>query len=160
ARIHNAATRLPLDPDDFTRLERSLQAFNPNDPALRRVLPSPAAWSLTEAERAVDRQWMLALSAERIADLWDADTPGLLCYSGAKALWAAEHGWTPPGNDPDLTPPRTDQPRQPVDVFGGHGDVFRCPACHGSLTTSPGGAQCRTCQRKYPTVWGSLDLCE
>src|SRR5262249_54354641 len=90
ARIHNAATRLPLDPADFTPLERSLQAFNPNDPALRRVLPSPAAWSLTEAERAVDRQWMLALSAERIADLWDADTRGLLCYSGAKALWAAE----------------------------------------------------------------------
>ncbi|MEO6089721.1 MAG: hypothetical protein ABIQ18_42105, partial [Umezawaea sp.] len=94
ARILNVASGLELEPDDLTRLDRSLAAFDPSDPRLGRVWPSPAAWDLDEEAREHDRRWMDTLPAERVAEMWAADTSMLLAYSGAKASWAAEHGWS------------------------------------------------------------------
>ncbi|MGW6445280.1 class I SAM-dependent methyltransferase [Lentzea sp. NPDC055074] len=152
--VLEVASGLDLDPDDLTRLDRSLAAFDPSDPALGRVWPSPAAWDLDVEAQAHDRRWMDALPAGRVAEMWAADTLSLLAYSGAKAWWAAENGWSPrPAEVPDVAiagPP-------PVDLFGGHGALFRCPTCRSRLTAS---ARCVGCERTFGLAGGSLDLSE
>lgn len=86
-----------LDPDDLTRLDRSLTPYDRHDGAmtmrLSRVFPSPASWSLTDAEfRENDLVKLGVIPAEKGAVVADWETRLLLGYSGAKALWTMEHG--------------------------------------------------------------------
>ena len=88
------ATTLP-EPD-LARLRRCLRRPDPASPAtvngLGRVWPSPATWTLNNAERDVDRGWRerLGLTPELIAELWQAETTALLAFMGARAEHAVE----------------------------------------------------------------------
>ncbi|KPI19084.1 Methyltransferase type 11 [Actinobacteria bacterium OK074] len=156
-RILRALTGLPL-PLDLARLDRSLRLPDPDDPTLGRVWPSPALWQLDEAERAVDRQWIGALPPERFTALWEYDTRSLLAYSGAKALWAVEHGPlvepAPTYGDAALSA------RKPTDggVPEHHRAVLRCPGCRSPLVFAADTAVCAGCGSAHPVADGIVDL--
>lgn len=169
--ILRALAEVAVPPDDLARLERSLRPPDPDDPILGRVWPSPLVWNLDEAERELDRQWIGALPAERFTALWDYDTQALLAYSGAKALWAVEHGPRPgpaapttgsapvtPGSAPVTTAgPVLPAPAAEVPLAS-HRAALRCPVCRGTLAFAPGTAVCADCGRAHPVSDGIVDL--
>ncbi|WDZ83576.1 class I SAM-dependent methyltransferase [Micromonospora cathayae] len=160
AAIRPVVAGLRLDEDDLTRLERCLQQLDPDAPDLGRVWPAPSAWSLTEAERALDRKWISQLTPEQVRITWRNDTDSLLGYAGAKARWAVGNG------DPVQLPGTVDTvPAGPAAPAGAprHLAVLRCPVCRsGGLTadtgTDTGTVRCTDCATRYGMRNGCLDL--
>ncbi|MEU1288820.1 methyltransferase domain-containing protein [Kitasatospora sp. NPDC005856] len=165
ARILAAASGTGADQDDLSRLARCLQPYEGADDATRwnlgRVFPSPAVWGLTDEERAANPaldQW-LGLPAGRAAELWATETRALLAYSGAKAVWAVEHGATvSPFVAPAPAEERTAGAAPAADVFRGHAEAFRCPRCLRPLTADAEAAVCADCSAAFPLVDGLLDF--
>ncbi|WP_049652983.1 class I SAM-dependent methyltransferase [Kitasatospora sp. MY 5-36] len=165
ARILAALPGTGVDQDDLSRLARCLQPWETADAATRwnlgRVFPSPAVWGLTEQERATAPaldQW-LGLPAERTAELWATETRALLAYSGAKAVWACEHGATvSPFVVPAPEEERTAEPSPAADVLRGHARAVRCPRCRQPLAGGTEAAVCTGCEAVFPSVDGLLDF--
>lgn len=160
-RVLGLAAGVGLDRADLTRLDRCLMTFDPTDPMISRVWPSPAAWAgLSDADRELDREWVRQLTSEQVRAAWDSDTRSLLAYAGARALWAVEHGSATHSPDPDLSLPPA--PRSGGgsggDLFGRYAEVFRCPACRARLVGDATGARCTGCATSYPATDGCLDL--
>lgn len=158
-RVILAARGAGLERGDLSRLERCLRPFDPADPAISRCWPSPAAWAgLTEADREADRRWIAELPPARIRASWDRDTRSLLAYSGAKALWAVEHGPVDDSRWPELNLPAREPLPPNGDPFRGHAAAFRCPACHGALVPGELAVACTDCGSSYPLTDGGLDF--
>ncbi|MEV5412500.1 class I SAM-dependent methyltransferase [Thermopolyspora sp. NPDC052614] len=154
AAIPPVADALPVSADDRSRLDRELAAFDPGDPAIGRVWPAPSDWELSSDERARDAAWLARLDPDRVRAMWRSDTRTLLAYSGAKALWAVEHGM--PGYRPaGVVPPQRSGPHAPPDA---HAAALRCPSCRGGLTFTPAAAHCSACTVEHPVRDGILDL--
>lgn len=158
-RIVGVARGRGLQRGDLARLERCLRPFDPADPGITRCWPSPVAWAgLTEADREIDRQWLADMPPEWIRAGWDLDTGSLLAYSGAKALWAVQHGPVDDALYPELNLPAREPAPAGGDPFRGHGAAFRCPACHGALAGRDPGVACAGCGADYPLADGGLDF--
>ncbi|MFI2612176.1 class I SAM-dependent methyltransferase [Kitasatospora sp. NPDC018619] len=165
ARILGAVPAAGADQDDLSRLARCLQPWEGADAATRwnlgRVFPSPAVWGVTERERAANPaldQW-LGLPAGRAGELWATETRALLAYSGAKAVWACEHGATvSPFVVPAPEPERAAAPAPVADVLRGHAGAVRCPRCRQPLTGGAGSADCTGCGAGFPAVGGLVDF--
>ncbi|MEU2425687.1 class I SAM-dependent methyltransferase [Streptomyces sp. NPDC007851] len=163
-RILAGLADVPVPTDDLARLERELLPPDPAEPVLGRVWPSPAVWDLDEAERALDREWMRTLPAERFTALWEYDTRSLLAYSGAKALWAVEHGRV--HEPPSAAPGPGTRPGHRAGAGSAAADgvperhraVLRCPVCGGRLSFAPAAAVCAGCGAAHPVAEGVLDL--
>ncbi|OKI61593.1 class I SAM-dependent methyltransferase [Streptomyces sp. MJM1172] len=155
-----AVLELGLEPEDLSRLDRSLSELDPERPDLGRVWPSPSAWTLNEDERAFDRSWIAALTPRQIAAAWENDTRTVLGCTGARAYWAVCNG--DPENLPAATVPDRSHAAAPAadtSLFAPHAAALRCPACHGAL--EPAGASfvaCSGCAARYPAANGILDL--
>ncbi len=154
-----ATAGLPLPDGDRARLERCLAPLDPQDPELTRIWPDPTHWrALPAADREFDRAWMTQAPAEQARMAHHLDTRSLLAYSGAKALWAAEHdGEEPARRDPDLrlpaaTPPAGDPP------YTAHLAAMRCPTCTGGLVVDAGAVACTGCGTVFPADGGTVDL--
>ncbi|MEU5404200.1 class I SAM-dependent methyltransferase [Streptomyces sp. NPDC005963] len=157
--ILGAVRELPVAESDLSRLDRRLSPLDPLDPQLGRTWPSPVDWELSEEERALDLAWVRELPGDQVAALWENDSRSLLAYAGAKALWAAEHGWSAYQPDPSLTLPPAGRAEQRANPVSAHADALRCPACRGRLEFRVDGAHCTgTCGADGPLVEGVLDL--
>jgi SAM-dependent methyltransferase len=162
-RILAAVAGRGLGTDDLSRLERNLQRLDPGNVVLGRVWPSPAAWTLTAAERDFDQTWIRALAPAQLVATWRSDTRMLLGYSGAKAYWALVNAARPAaaavnGAATAVAPPSTSEAGFDVTAFEPHAAAFRCPACQGSLEFGPDGVRCAGCATEFPTAGGVLDL--
>lgn len=149
-----------LDQDDLTRLTRVLQPLDVDDVVLGRVWPSPAEWTLSEAEREHDRAWIAQLSPEQIATTYAGDTLMLLGYSGAKAYWALSNGEPGRAAGPDRygdTAPENPPPFDAVAVRR-HASALRCPVCRSGLIVSDDAVTCAGCESRFSTAHGVLDL--
>jgi SAM-dependent methyltransferase len=150
---------LGLEPEDLSRLERSLSDLDHTRPDLGRVWPSPSAWTLNEEERAFDQSWIKALSREQIEAAWENDTRTVLGCTGARAYWAVRHG--DPENLPSATVPdraRATAPVADTSLFAPHTAALRCPACRGTLEPGDGLMRCGHCTTGYHAANGILDL--
>jgi SAM-dependent methyltransferase len=160
-RILAAAEPLALDPDDQTRLERTLQQLDPDRPDLGRVWPAPSIWALDEDERDFDQTWITDLTPEQVTTNWENDTRTVLAYTGMKAYWAVQHGTPEPAADPPVPSLDTVPPTPPevgLEIFERHAETWRCPACHSRLHFRPAGARCASCATTYLIANGVLDL--
>lgn len=164
-RILAVAHELHLDPDDLTRLDRSLISYDQRDGAmtmrLGRVYPSPASWPLTDAQlRENDLIKLGIIPAEKGAIVAKLETRLLLGYSGAKALWVLEHGEvvdTPPfagAVEPPSSQAGVDEPA----LLDHHVDLMRCTNCRGALGQEEGRARCAACGSEYPIADGYLNM--
>ncbi|MFI8952683.1 methyltransferase domain-containing protein [Streptomyces sp. NPDC053750] len=162
AAVLDAAAGLPLDTGDLARLERLLAPPDPADPALGRVWPSPAAWELSAEERELDRAWVKGLPAGQVTALWENDTRSLLSYAGAKALWAAEHGWDgyrpEPGPALPVAPEEERRAAHRTLPSAAKAAALRCPTCLEELAFGPEGARCTGCGAAHPWSGTALDL--
>lgn len=154
-----ATAGLPLPAGERARLERCLAPMDPADPELTRIWPDPTHWrALPAAEREFDRAWMAQAPAEQARMAYDLDTRSLLAYSGAKALWAAEHdGAEPTRRDPDLRLPAATAP-QGAPAYAAHLAAMRCPTCAAGLVVDAGAVACTGCGTRYPADGGTVDL--
>ncbi|MEU0743838.1 class I SAM-dependent methyltransferase [Streptomyces sp. NPDC006134] len=158
-RILAAVSRLDLEAEDLSRLDRSLSTLDPSRPDLGRVWPSPSVWTLNEEERAFDRGWIGELTPAQIVAAWENDTRTVLGCTGARAYWAVCHG--EPRNLPAAPLPERRDISVPVAdsaLFAPHLGALRCPACQGSLASDDGIARCFGCAARYPVAGGILDL--
>ncbi|MEV0135908.1 class I SAM-dependent methyltransferase [Dactylosporangium sp. NPDC050688] len=158
-----ATAGLPLPAGDRERLRRCLDPLDPQNPELTRIWPDPTHWrALPLAEREFDRAWMAQAPAEQVRMAYHLDTRSLLAYSGAKALWAAEHdGAEPDGADPDLRlPAAADTGTAPA--YAAHLAAMRCPTCSGGLVQNAGpdavAVACTGCGAVFPADGGTVDL--
>ncbi|GAA2053415.1 hypothetical protein GCM10009839_71550 [Catenulispora yoronensis] len=161
ARIWSAFGRLPLDPDDRTRLDRGLTRLDHLDPDLGRSWPSPFDWDIDEQEREFDRAWIRTLTPEQITATWDGDTRSVWAYAGAKALWAVANGMPTAVVDDSPYWAAPHEPAGAVDgtVFADHEATLRCTSCGSTLTFEKRGARCAACSTFYPVAAGGiLDL--
>ena len=158
-RVLAAAAGLDLSEQDQSRLERLLSTLDAASPAIGRVWPAPVVWTLTEEERAFDRNWIGALTPEQVVANWENDTRTVYGFSGAQAYWAVRHGDVAPieelpaGPVPDATPVGAD-----TGIFTPHASVLRCPACDSRLDFQPGRVRCGECATTYPVANGVLNL--
>jgi SAM-dependent methyltransferase len=164
-RILAVANGRRLDPDDLTRLDRSLTAYATNEDVitakLGRVFPSPACWTLTDAElRENDLVRLGLVPADKVAVIAAMETRLLLGYSGAKALWAVEHGEVAPtpsfagAVEPSPSGASVDEPA----VLGRHAGIMRCTKCLGPLAPEGDRANCAECGADYPLAGGYLNM--
>ncbi|MDG6110110.1 methyltransferase domain-containing protein [Dactylosporangium aurantiacum] len=153
-----ATAGLPLPAGDRARLRRCLDPLDPQDPELTRIWPDPTHWrALPPAEREFDRAWMVQAPAGMMRTAYELDTRSLLAYSGAKALWAAEHGGEEPtGTDPDLRLPAATAGTGPA--YAAHLAAMRCPSCEGGLVLDSGAVACTACGTVFPADGGTVDL--
>lgn len=163
ARVLPAFSRVPLDPDDRTRLDRGLTRLDLLDPDLGRAWPSPFDWDIDERERDSDRAWIRTLTPEQITTTWDDDTRTLWATAGAKALWSVANGLPAPIPIVDPSPywraPHEAAGAADGTMFGRHEAALRCPSCGSVLTFQDKGARCQDCSTFYPVVLGGiLDL--
>lgn len=159
-RILATVRHLNLDPGDWSRLDRSLQELDPDDPDLGRAWPSPWDWAISEEEREFDRQWIRGLTPEQVTKTWEGDTRSVRSYLGAKAHWALRNGMPTVVTDssPYREVVRTDPPDLEAGAFGQHAGALRCPACHGRLDLERQPVRCRECAAAYRLRQGVLDL--
>ena len=159
-RILAAVADLGLEPEERTRLERTVTPLDPADAVLGRVWPSPYEWSLNESEREYDRRWISSLSPEQLASAWQADTTMVRAYMGAKAWWAVRHGTPTVVADASAHREAVEAGAEEIarDVFSRHADAFRCPTCRGRLEFTVDGARCVGCSTAFPLAHGVLDL--
>ncbi|CAL9624019.1 2-methoxy-6-polyprenyl-1,4-benzoquinol methylase, mitochondrial (plasmid) [Streptomyces sp. enrichment culture] len=158
-RILAAVSRLDLEAEDLSRLDRSLSALDPSRPDLGRVWPSPSVWTLNEQERAFDRSWIGGLTPAQTVAAWEDDTRTVLGCTGARAYWAVCHG--DPRNLPAAPLPERRDISLPVAdsaLFAPHLGALRCPSCQASLTCDEGVVRCSGCTARYPVAGGILDL--
>lgn len=163
-RILAVANGRDLDPDDLTRLDRSLMSCEQDDVStmrLGRVFPSPSCWDLTQAQlRDNDLVRLGLIPAEKAGLIATMETRLLLGYSGAKALWAVEHGEiapTPPfagAVEPAASGARVDESA----VLGRHAGIMRCTRCHEALRQEDDRASCAQCGAGYPLADGYLNM--
>ncbi|WP_028568559.1 class I SAM-dependent methyltransferase [Salinispora tropica] len=149
-----------LAEDDLTRLTRVLQPLDADDVVLGRVWPSPAEWTLSEAEREHDRTWIARLSPEQVAATYAGDTLMLLGYSGAKAYWALQNGVPGRAASPDPygdAAPENPPPFAP-ETIQRHTSALRCPTCHSRLIVADDVVTCTGCESQFSTAHGVLDL--
>ncbi|MCK7625847.1 class I SAM-dependent methyltransferase [Streptomyces sp. RS10V-4] len=160
ATLLDRTRHLPLTAEDRSRFERCLARRPATDPALGRVWPTPAGWTLTDEERATDRAWAAGLDDATAAAFWDKDTRSLLAYAGAKAYGALTVGLSPHEPSPPPAAPAADGAAPPpaAGPLGRHAGVIRCPACRGRLTEEAPGARCTACGARYAARRGYLDL--
>lgn len=152
--------RHALDQEDLSRLDRVLQPLHTADVALGRVWPSPAEWTLSEAEREQDRSWIARLSPDQLATTYAGDTLMLHGYSGAKAYWALRGGEIRTvaeadrggGTAPEIPPPFDTQ------AFRHHLPSLRCPVCRLGLVVNDEQVRCVDCGSRFSTAHGVLDL--
>lgn len=149
-----------LDQDDLSRLDRVLQPLDVDDVVLGRVWPSPAEWTLSEAEREHDRAWIAQLSPEQIATTYTGDTLMLLGYSGAKAYWALGNGESSTVTDPDHHGDTAPENPPPFDAAAlrRHVSALRCPVCRSGLVVADDDVRCADCESRFSTAHGVLDL--
>ncbi|MGV9317164.1 methyltransferase domain-containing protein [Streptomyces sp. NPDC003691] len=157
----SAASDCPRpSPDERSRLDRSLSAFDPRRPVIGRVWPAPLAWSLDEEESDRHLAWVRTLPAGAAAATWQNDTRTLHAYAGAKALWTAEHGLGPDLGEPAVRAPAV--PRAPAGAAAaarsGLTAALRCPSCRSPLEDGGGRVRCTGCASVYPESGGFLDL--
>ncbi|MEV4518273.1 class I SAM-dependent methyltransferase [Dactylosporangium sp. NPDC049525] len=154
-----ATAGLPLPAGDHERLHRCLAPLDPQDPELTRIWPDPTHWrALPAADREFDRAWMAQAPAEQVRMAYHLDTRSLLAYSGAKALWAAEHGGEEPTRpDPDLRLPAAAAP-DGAPAYVAHLAGLRCPTCAGGLVVDAGAVACAGCGTVFPADGGTVDL--
>ncbi|MFD5829633.1 class I SAM-dependent methyltransferase [Lentzea sp. NPDC060358] len=159
-RVLDAFRGADISPDEASRLDRSLDALDPAAPVIGRVWPSPLAWSLTPEQAAKDAEWARSLPTDVVTAAWREDTGTLHAYAGAKALWDAESGLTPDGEEPEVVPPSA--PSAPADAgparWTRFAEAFRCPACLSALTEADGGASCTGCGTLYSETDGLLQF--
>jgi SAM-dependent methyltransferase len=165
-RILGAAAGLGLDPDDGSRLDRVLKAFDPRDTKallrLGRSFPSPATLPVTDEELAEIGSWAQwnGVPADRVPGHWAGETRVLTAYSGAKALWTVERG--PVAETPSYTPPPEVPGAESTPValaaLGGHQGLVRCTKCHEELALGESSAECSGCGGRFPVRDGCLDL--
>ncbi|MFB6439883.1 class I SAM-dependent methyltransferase [Streptomyces sp. NPDC056411] len=159
ARILDRTRGIELPAEDRARFERCLAHCDVTAPALGRVWPSPAGWTLTDEEHARDRQWAAQLDHATVKAFWDKDTRSLLAYAGAKAYGAMTVGLS--GQDSaqqEIAPPDRTGPAHPGGPLGRHAEVIRCPTCRHRLTEAAHGATCTGCGTRYQARRGYLDL--
>jgi len=155
-RILAVANERPLDPDDLTRLDRSLTSYGQDDDVvtmrLGRVFPSPATWAMTDAElRENDLVRLGLVPAEKVGVIAAMETRLLLGYSGAKALWTVEHGEvapTPPFAGAVEPLPSGTRVHEPA-VLERHLGIMRCTKCRGALRQDENRATCAGCGFEY-----------
>src|SRR5712691_1187625 len=148
-RILAVANERPLDPDDLTRLDRSLTSYGQDDDVvtmrLGRVFPSPATWAMTDADlRENDLVRLGLVPAEKVGVIAAMETRLLLGYSGAKALWTVEHGEvapTPPFAGAVEPLPSGTRVHEPA-VLERHLGIMRCTKCRGALRQDENRATC------------------
>jgi len=149
-----------LDQDDLSRLDRVLRPLDVDDVVLGRVWPSPAEWTLSEAEREHDRSWIAQLSPEQIATTYAGDTLMLLGYSGAKAYWALANG--EPSTVTDLDHHGSSAPESPppfdAAALRRHLPALHCPICRSELVVTGDDVGCADCGSPFSTAHGVLDL--
>lgn len=163
-RILTAARGWPLDAEDRSRLERSLQPFDADDAIallrLGRVFPSPASWNVTAGELKEIGGWVqwTGMPADQAAMFWAEETSVLLGYSGAKALWAAEHGPVAPASPyTNLGEPADGRLPASGGGLGQYADILCCTRCRGSLAVQEHSARCVDCGTDYAVADGYLD---
>ncbi|MCF3176319.1 class I SAM-dependent methyltransferase [Streptomyces sioyaensis] len=150
---------IELPEEDRSRFERCLAQREANDPALGRVWPSPAGWTLTEEEHARDRRWVAQLDDATVRSFWDKDTRSLLAYSGAKAYGALTVGLSSQQTaPPEAVPDAGTEQAHPAGLLGAHADVICCPSCRHRLAEEAHGARCTGCGARYAARRGYLDL--
>nr|WP_217643298.1 class I SAM-dependent methyltransferase [Actinopolyspora righensis] len=149
-----------LDQDDLSRLDRVLRPLDVDDVVLGRVWPSPAEWTLSEAEREHDRAWIAQLDSEQIATTYAGDTLMLLGYSGAKAYWELGNGEVGVVTDPDRTGDVAQEAPASFDAAAllRHVSALRCPVCQFGTIVADDGAGCADCGSRFSTAHGVLDL--
>jgi SAM-dependent methyltransferase len=164
-RILAAVAGLALGADDQSRLERSLERLNTDDPAgvsLGRTWPSPAEWTtMTEADHAFDQEWISRLAPEQRAGRWHDDTVMALTYSGGKALWAVRNGRPAAVTDTSAhrdARERPDAADVDAEAFARHAGILRCPDCGGELAFDGADIRCARCGTARPVRMGVLDL--
>ncbi|ASO20921.1 SAM-dependent methyltransferase [Actinoalloteichus hoggarensis] len=158
-RVLTATARLPLAPEDATRLRRCLATLDPADVVLGRVWPSPHEWSLNDSERDFDRGWIDQLTPEQLLATWRSDTRSVLAYTGAKALWSVRNGGPTVVTDVSpLAAPAATPPADGTGLLARHLDALCCPTCRARLTLSDAVAHCTSCARAYRHARGVLDL--
>ncbi|ALG10745.1 class I SAM-dependent methyltransferase [Kibdelosporangium phytohabitans] len=158
-RVLATAREVGLDPDDQSRLERSLDELDPEAPVLGRVFPYPAAYDeMSSSEKDFDNTWIRTLSRIQIVSQWHNDIESVRGHAGAKAFYAIRHG-APTPVTPDDQPPRVAEPPDADDpaLFGPHLTALRCPRCRGKLTVRQGAAEC-SCGTGFPITKGILNL--
>jgi SAM-dependent methyltransferase len=164
-RILPAVAGLGLGADDRSRLERSLERLDTENPAgvsLGRTWPSPAEWAtMTEAERAFDQGWIGRLTPEQRAGRWHDDTVMALTYSGGKALWAVRNGRPTVVTDDSVHRDARERPEAgdvDAEVFARHAGILRCPDCGAELVFGDTDVRCARCGTEHPVRMGVLDL--
>ncbi|WP_018255483.1 class I SAM-dependent methyltransferase [Salinispora mooreana] len=160
SRILATARAVGAGADDLSRLDRSLRAFDPADPAptVGRVFPHPTAWNMDEAELEFDRAWVRSLAPAQVADQWHNDTQTIFGFTGAKAYWALRNGQPVPAV-PDSLAPRHPQPKDAdVELWQRHAAAYRCPLCSSGLTFEADEATCTSCSARFPIRRGMIDL--
>ncbi|MFD0635969.1 TIGR03086 family metal-binding protein [Catenulispora yoronensis] len=167
-RILAAATARGLGEDDLSRLTRCLAPCDPEDEIsvlkLGRSFPSPAAWTVSDEELREIGGWVQwADLGEHLPALWAGETNTLLGYSGAKALWAVEHGAiadTPEHvveHDVVDAAPTADADNGSA-ALSRYLPILRCPACHSPLDAEPEELRCVACGVGYPVKDGYVDI--
>jgi SAM-dependent methyltransferase len=162
-RILPVAAQQGLAVDDLSRLDRALQHLDPDHLVLGRVFPFPAAWTLDESERELDRAWVASLTPSKVRESWTKDTRTVLGHLGAKAYWAVRNRSPvtivpgPVPHPPEAAPEAPAEPR--ADLFGRHAAALRCPRCGEPLRFRDDGVRCvASCGAPYPLTGGILDL--
>jgi len=162
-RVLEAAEQAGLGDEDFSRLDRALDALDPDHPVLGRVFPSPHAWRLYGGGGDFDQRWIETMSPEQIVRGWQADTLTAFAGLGAKAYWAVCN-WASPAVPAAVSFPPTEQIRRTTNlssgIFAAHAPVLRCPNCQGPFEFEPRMARCGKCDARYPIASGVLDLTE
>ena len=167
AAILEAAQAGGVAEDDLSRLRRCLTEVDPDDEIsvlkLGRSFPSPAAWTVSDEELREIGGWVeWADLGEYLPALWAGETNTLLGYSGAKALWAVEHGevvdvpeYVIENDVVDVAPAKADNGSA---ALARHISTLRCVACHSPLAAKKNDLRCTKCSERYSVKGGFVDI--